>query len=239
MSQLSGGQKAVVALALIFAIQRCDPAPFYLFDEIDQVSLAFLHPPPPPPSMHTTKTMDATKNNALTQTYTQTQNNTRYTPRIYHTVEVLLIHHHTCGAHAHAHCACEILSSTPFFLILVRTAKRTTHIIASPLFASHFSPPRSVGLLFLRGYFTYFSRNITTPSGIIDFRAEFLKIKGRGGGGGGPGPPQNEKGVFFRKHLDEVSHHRAHASLGVHTLSLSPLVSRKNSLGIRPTGDGV
>ena len=24
------------ALALIFAIQRCDPAPFYLFDEIDQ-----------------------------------------------------------------------------------------------------------------------------------------------------------------------------------------------------------
>ena len=23
------------ALALVFAIQRCDPAPFYLFDEID------------------------------------------------------------------------------------------------------------------------------------------------------------------------------------------------------------
>jgi structural maintenance of chromosome 3 (chondroitin sulfate proteoglycan 6) len=37
MQQLSGGQKALVALALIFAIQRCDPAPFYLFDEIDQV----------------------------------------------------------------------------------------------------------------------------------------------------------------------------------------------------------
>eukprot|EP00899_Mesostigma_viride_P022420 jgi/Mesvir1/3362/Mv04256-RA.1 len=35
MNQLSGGQKTVVALALIFAIQRCDPAPFYLFDEID------------------------------------------------------------------------------------------------------------------------------------------------------------------------------------------------------------
>lgn len=35
MSQLSGGQKSLVALALIFAIQRCDPAPFYLFDEID------------------------------------------------------------------------------------------------------------------------------------------------------------------------------------------------------------
>lgn len=36
MQQLSGGQKALVALALIFSIQRCDPAPFYLFDEIDQ-----------------------------------------------------------------------------------------------------------------------------------------------------------------------------------------------------------
>ncbi|TVU26601.1 hypothetical protein EJB05_29155, partial [Eragrostis curvula] len=35
MKQLSGGQKAVVALALIFAIQKCDSAPFYLFDEID------------------------------------------------------------------------------------------------------------------------------------------------------------------------------------------------------------
>ncbi|KXS18315.1 RecF/RecN/SMC protein [Gonapodya prolifera JEL478] len=33
--QLSGGQKSLVALALIFAIQRSDPAPFYLFDEID------------------------------------------------------------------------------------------------------------------------------------------------------------------------------------------------------------
>jgi len=35
MSQLSGGQKTVVALALIFAIQRLEPAPFYLFDEVD------------------------------------------------------------------------------------------------------------------------------------------------------------------------------------------------------------
>ena len=35
MKQLSGGQRALVALTLIFAIQRCDPAPFYLFDEID------------------------------------------------------------------------------------------------------------------------------------------------------------------------------------------------------------
>lgn len=37
MNQLSGGQKSLVALGLIFAIQKCDPAPFYLFDEIDQV----------------------------------------------------------------------------------------------------------------------------------------------------------------------------------------------------------
>lgn len=36
LQQLSGGQKSLVALAMIFAIQKCDPAPFYLFDEIDQ-----------------------------------------------------------------------------------------------------------------------------------------------------------------------------------------------------------
>jgi len=36
MSQLSGGQKALVAMALIFAIQRCEPAPFSIFDEPDQ-----------------------------------------------------------------------------------------------------------------------------------------------------------------------------------------------------------
>lgn len=36
MQQLSGGQKSIVALAFIFGIQKCDPAPFYLFDEIDQ-----------------------------------------------------------------------------------------------------------------------------------------------------------------------------------------------------------
>jgi len=35
MHQLSGGQQSIVALALIFAIQKCDPAPFYVFDEID------------------------------------------------------------------------------------------------------------------------------------------------------------------------------------------------------------
>jgi structural maintenance of chromosome 3 (chondroitin sulfate proteoglycan 6) len=35
LSGLSGGQATLVALALIFAIQRADPAPFYVFDEID------------------------------------------------------------------------------------------------------------------------------------------------------------------------------------------------------------
>jgi structural maintenance of chromosome 3 (chondroitin sulfate proteoglycan 6) len=35
MAQLSGGQKTVVAISMIFAIQRLEPAPFYLFDEID------------------------------------------------------------------------------------------------------------------------------------------------------------------------------------------------------------
>ncbi len=47
MKQLSGGQKTLVALALIFAIQRCDPAPFYLFDEIDAAldpQVHFWHP---------------------------------------------------------------------------------------------------------------------------------------------------------------------------------------------------
>jgi len=35
LGSLSGGQQSIVALSLIFAIQRCDPSPFYLFDEID------------------------------------------------------------------------------------------------------------------------------------------------------------------------------------------------------------
>lgn len=35
IQQLSGGQKSLCALALVFAIQFSDPAPFYLFDEID------------------------------------------------------------------------------------------------------------------------------------------------------------------------------------------------------------
>ena len=35
LHQLSGGQKSLVALTTVFAIQKSDPAPFYLFDEID------------------------------------------------------------------------------------------------------------------------------------------------------------------------------------------------------------
>ena len=35
ITQLSCGQKSLVALALIFAIQKYDSAPFYFFDEID------------------------------------------------------------------------------------------------------------------------------------------------------------------------------------------------------------
>ncbi|THK32941.1 structural maintenance of chromosomes protein 3 [Diachasma alloeum] len=36
MHQLSGGQKTVIALTLIFAVHRFKPAPFYLLDEIDK-----------------------------------------------------------------------------------------------------------------------------------------------------------------------------------------------------------
>ncbi|XP_053665505.1 structural maintenance of chromosomes protein 3-like [Anopheles marshallii] len=36
MQSLSGGQKTLVAVALIFALQQYNPAPFYLFDELDQ-----------------------------------------------------------------------------------------------------------------------------------------------------------------------------------------------------------
>jgi len=35
VSSLSGGEKVIVALALIFAIQEFNPAPFYLLDEVD------------------------------------------------------------------------------------------------------------------------------------------------------------------------------------------------------------
>ena len=35
LNQLSGGQKSMVALAYMFAMQKCDPSPIYIFDEID------------------------------------------------------------------------------------------------------------------------------------------------------------------------------------------------------------
>jgi structural maintenance of chromosome 3 (chondroitin sulfate proteoglycan 6) len=35
ISQLSGGQKSIVAICFILSVQRCDPVPFYVFDEID------------------------------------------------------------------------------------------------------------------------------------------------------------------------------------------------------------
>ena len=34
-SDVRENRQCVVALTIIFAIQRCDPAPFYLFDEVD------------------------------------------------------------------------------------------------------------------------------------------------------------------------------------------------------------
>jgi len=35
MDQLSGGEKTVAALALLFAIHSCNPAPFFVLDEVD------------------------------------------------------------------------------------------------------------------------------------------------------------------------------------------------------------
>ena len=35
MQELSGGQRTVAALALLLALQRVSPAPFYVFDEVD------------------------------------------------------------------------------------------------------------------------------------------------------------------------------------------------------------
>lgn len=35
LCHLSGGQKTLVSAAFIFAMQMCDPVPFYILDEID------------------------------------------------------------------------------------------------------------------------------------------------------------------------------------------------------------
>jgi chromosome segregation ATPase len=35
IASLSGGQKAIVSLAFIFAVQKTDPSPFYVLDEVD------------------------------------------------------------------------------------------------------------------------------------------------------------------------------------------------------------
>jgi chromosome segregation protein len=35
LSALSGGEKSIASLAFIFALQRYDPSPFYVLDEID------------------------------------------------------------------------------------------------------------------------------------------------------------------------------------------------------------
>jgi len=36
LEALSGGERSLASMALIFAIQEYDPSPFYLLDEIDQ-----------------------------------------------------------------------------------------------------------------------------------------------------------------------------------------------------------
>ena len=36
LKSLSGGEKALAALAFVFAIQKNSPAPFYAFDEVDK-----------------------------------------------------------------------------------------------------------------------------------------------------------------------------------------------------------
>lgn len=34
-NEFSGGQRSLIAICIIMTLQRCRPAPFYIFDEID------------------------------------------------------------------------------------------------------------------------------------------------------------------------------------------------------------
>ena len=34
-NDFSGGEKTVIAISMILALQRCEPAPFYVLDQID------------------------------------------------------------------------------------------------------------------------------------------------------------------------------------------------------------
>lgn len=34
-NDFSGGQKTIIAITILLALQRCEPAPFYILDEID------------------------------------------------------------------------------------------------------------------------------------------------------------------------------------------------------------
>ena len=35
LEAMSGGEKSLTALSFLFALQQCNPAPFYAFDEVD------------------------------------------------------------------------------------------------------------------------------------------------------------------------------------------------------------